>query len=89
MELAYSSLDIHGLISTNPISLWILACSVVMRARVIANLSVVFTFVSRERRVSVVNFSDPRSEVIMLIVLRFPSWRRGVIVPASHGSREG
>ena len=71
MELGYFRLDIHGLMSTSQLWFWVLAFSVMRRAR--ANLSVVFTFVRKGRRISLVKFCEAWCEVFMLMALRVPS----------------
>ena len=86
MEPRYFRLDIHVLMSTSPILFWLLDCSVVTWA--FAKLSVLYTFVRKGRRVSLLKFCDPCHEVFMLTVLMVPPWRRGDSVPASLGYRE-
>lgn len=83
----YFRLDIPGLLSKPPLSLWVLVGNMVTRAS--ANLSVVSTFVRMGRRLSLVNFWKPWREVFMLRALRVPTWRIWDSDPASSGSREG
>ena len=87
MELGYFRWDIHVLLSTSPLSHWVLAGSRVTRGS--ANFSAVSTFVIKGKRFSLVNFCEPRHEVFLLTVSRAPSWRREDSVPVSHESREG
>jgi len=86
MEPGYFKLYIHGLMSTSPLSFWVLAHSAVTRAR--AKLSVVSTDVRKGRIASLLNFCEPWCDVFILRVLRISSWRRGDSVTASLGSRE-
>jgi len=74
-------------IKRSPLSLWVLAGSVVNRA--CTSMFVVSTIVRKGRRVSLLILSEPCGEGFMLSVLRFPSWRRGDSSPANLGSREG
>lgn len=66
--------DIHGLMTTSPVLLWVLAGTVVTRDS--ANLSVVYILVRKGRRVTLVKYAEPWSEVFMLRYL-VPSLKRG------------
>ena len=86
MELWYFRLDIHRLLSTSPLLLWVLPCNLVTWASV--NFSVVTSFLRRGSRVYLLLLHEPWVEHLMLCVLRFRSWRYGNSVTAIQGSRK-
>ena len=85
MDLGYFWLVIYGFMSTRPLSLWVLAGSVVTRAS--SKFSVMSTFVRKGR--SLWWNSEGLGVKNLLDCLEGNSWRRGDSVTASHGSREG
>ena len=81
MKPGYFSLDIHGLMRTNPISLWVMDGNILTQAS--TNMSVVSTLVIKRIKVLEGNFCKPWHEALMLRVLRVPSWKGGASDTAS------